>query len=114
MSVDTDLKAALDSLVAGGCHNSINTDTSITCPYIVFYEIAGTPLYTITEYVDTTSRYQIDVFARTQEQAKGLALGTIKTAIEAALDARLIFQMNGEYSPNDKTYQYITEYRIET
>ena len=117
MSAETTLKSILGTLVDGGCHNGVNSNNAIALPYIVFHEISGIPLYTITEYAGTTDcRFQIDVFARTPEQAKGLALGTIKTAIDAvaSFNARLIFQMKGQYSNLDKSHQYITEYSIET
>lgn len=116
MSAETALKSVVGPLVAGGCHNGINTSLSITKPYVVFHEISGVPVNTIhgTYGGKTRSRYQVDVFAETLEEAKGLAIGTIKTAINnsSLLEGELIFQMNGEYSGTDKTHQYITEYLI--
>lgn len=117
MSTESTLKALIDPLVAGGCHNGVNTDSTITTPYVVFHEISGVPLNTVSEYSGSTQcQYQIDVFARSPEQAKGLALSTIQDAISDSLilQGELTFRMNGQYSDLDKTYQYITEYTIWT
>lgn len=115
MSVETELKTLITPLVAGGCYNTANLSTTVTVPYAVFYEISGIPEQTIHGYAGITShRYQVDVFARSPEHAKALALGTIKSAIEgsAVLGGTLVFHMVGEYNPSDRTYQYITEYQI--
>lgn len=115
MSTETVLKSLIEPLVAGGCHSHINKDNPLVVPYVVFYQISGIPVYTIKDYSGITEcRYQIDVFARTLEQAKVLALGTIKTAIEgnSTVQGTLGFEMAGQYSSLDKTHQYITEYSI--
>jgi len=114
MSTETTLKTLLNSLVAGGCHNGMNTNSPVVAPYIVFHEIGGVPANGLKGYMGLTMfRYQVDVFAKSPEQAKGLALGTIKTAIVGStLEGLLTFQAKGEYSELDKTYQYITEYQI--
>lgn len=116
MSTETVLKSLIAPLVAGGCHNGVNAANSITLPYVVFYEIASTPQYGISGYLGaTSSKYQVDVFAITPEQAKALALGTIKTAIETgSLAGTLTFHMRGEYSDSDGAHQYITEYQLWT
>lgn len=115
MSIETTLKSVLNPLLTGGCHNVVNTATTVVHPYAVFYEVSGIPENTIHGYGGITQhRYQIDVFAKSPEQAKGLALGTMKSDIEtsAILQGQLIFHMVGEYSEADRTYQYITEYYI--
>jgi hypothetical protein len=116
MSVETTLKSLINPLVAGGCHNGVNDAQPIVVPYVVFHEIAGTPTNGLSvEYLGLTKfRFQIDIFARTPEQAKGIAIGTIRTAIagSAILKGIMIFQMKGQYSELDKTHQYITEYEI--
>jgi hypothetical protein len=114
MSIETTLKSLISPLVAGGCHNVANTLPTITIPYVVFYEISAVPENGITEYLGATNhQYQIDIFAKTPEQAKGLALGAIKTAIESStLAGVLVFHSVGEYSEIDKTYQYITQFQI--
>lgn len=115
MSVDTTLKSLITPLVAGGCHRGVNDSQQIVAPYVVFHEIYGEPLNTISDYTGVTkSRYQVDVFAKTPEQAKGLALGVIMEAIQSSpiIQGDLIFRMDGQYSDLDKTYQYITEYTI--
>jgi hypothetical protein len=114
MPVDTSLKTALNGLVAGGCHNSVNEALTITLPYIVFRQISGNPENGLLGYSGLTKyRYQVDVFARTPEQARALALGSIKAAIVAApLAGMLIFSASGEYDGDDKSHQYHTEYTI--
>lgn len=113
MSIETSLKALIGPLVAGGCHNTVNTSTTIVPPYVVFQEISGLPENTLEGYAGITrSRFQIDTFAKSLEQAKGLALGEIKDAIVAGVKGLMIFQMTGQYSELDKTFQYITEYSI--
>ena len=115
MSIETELKSLITPLVAGGCFNTANLSSTVVLPYVVFYEISGIPEQTIHGPAGITNhRYQVDVFARSPEQAKALALGTIKTAIEdsTVLGGTLIFHMVGEYNPSDRTYQYITEYQI--
>lgn len=117
MLTEDTIKSLVSGLVAGGCHNGINEDSHIVAPYVVFHEISGVPLNTISAYSGRTKcRFQIDVFARSPEQAKGLALGVIKAAIEGdeILQGSMIFQMSGQYSALDKTHQYITEYIIWT
>ena len=116
MSVETTLKSLINPLVAGGCYNGVNTSNTITTPYVVFHEISGIPANGLSvEYLGLTRfRYQVDVFAKSPEQAMGLAVGTIRTAItgSATLNGTMVFQMKGQYSEFDKTYQYITEYEI--
>lgn len=115
MPVDTDIKTALNSLVAGGCHSVVNASATITKPYIVFHIISAIPANGIVGYLGLTEyTVQIDVFAQTPEHARSLALGTIKNAIvgSAALQGTLTMHLNGEYSDIDKTHQYITEYQI--
>ena len=117
MSVDTYLKQLLGSLVNGGCHIGVNRSVPIVTPYIVFYEISGMPLDTISQYSGMTEyRYQVDVFARSPEESRGIATGAVRSAILSAelLKASLIFQSSGQYSELDKTYQYITEYKFFT
>lgn len=98
----------------GGCYNAANTRATIIVPYVVFYEISGIPEYGISGYLGSTRhRFQIDVFARSPEEAKAISMGAIKDAIEASgLNADMILHMSGAYSPLDKTYQYTTEYYI--
>jgi hypothetical protein len=114
MPVDTTLKSTLNALVAGGAHNGINESLTITLPYIVFRQISGNPENGLLGYVGLTAyRYQVDVFSRTPEQARALALGTVKTAIVASsLAGLLIFSASGQYDGDDKSHQYITEYTI--
>jgi hypothetical protein len=114
MSVDTVLKGLIAPLVAGGCHNGVNASATITKPYVVFHEISAIPENGLLGYMGLTRfRYQVDVFAVTIEQAKALALGTIKAAIVgSSLEGLLIAHMAGEYSDLDKTHQYTTEYQI--
>lgn len=115
MTVSATLKTLITPLVTGGCHNRVNKSTTITTPYVVFYEVSGVPENGISGYLGLTRyRYQVDVIAKSQEQARSLALGTIKTAIttSATLRGELIFQSDGQYSPVDKSHQYITEYTI--
>lgn len=115
-SISTMLKALIDPLVTGGCHNTVNTSDRIAAPYVVFHEISGVPETGISnDYLGATRyRFQVDVFASSPEMAKGLALGSVKDAItgSAAIQGTLIFQMAGQYSEKDKTFQYITEYQI--
>lgn len=115
MSIDAALKALIDPLVTGGCHNTINVSTTVSYPYAVFYELGCEPLHTVhgaTEAMD--SEYQIDVFARSPEQAKGLSLGDIKTAIETSttVSGVLILSMSGEYDPVARCYRYISRYQV--
>jgi len=114
MSTETTLKTLINPLVAGGCHNAVNASATIVCPYVVFQEITAVPENGLLGYMGLTrSTYQVDVFAKSPEQAKGIALGTIKTAlVTSALEGLLTFHMVGEYSELDKTHQYITEYVI--
>lgn len=114
MSVDTVLKGLIAPLVAGGCHNEVNASTTITKPYVVFHEISAIPENGLQGYLGLTRfRYQVDVFAASPEHAKGLALGTIKSAIVgSSLEGLLISHMSGEYDEVTKTHQYITEYQI--
>ena len=117
MSTETTLKSLINPLVTGGCHNQVNASSTITLPYVVFYEIFGTPvtiIHTPGYGGITESRYQIDVFAASPEQAKGLALSTIKDAItnSTVLEGLLVNQLSGQYSELDKTYQYIVEFQI--
>ena len=116
MSVDTTLKALLNPLVAGGCHNGMNKDYPVVKPYIVFHEIAGTPVNGVSqEYMGATEfRYQVDVFAASPEAARAIATGTVRTAIAGSteLQGTMIDQLQGQYSESDKTHQYITEYYI--
>ncbi len=114
MSVDKDIKAAITPLVAGGCHNGVNLKTPVL-PYVVFHEISGLPDNGVSEGYEgpTNSRYQVDIFAATPEAAKGIALGVVKEAMEAEpLAATLIFQAKGQYSGQDRSHQYITEFRL--
>ena len=115
MTTEATLKSLITPLVAGGCHDGINITYPLVVPYVVFHEITGVPENTLSGYAGLTkSRYQVDTFARSPEQAKGLALGTIKSAItgSSVLRGLLVFQMKGQYSELDKTHQYITEYEI--
>jgi len=115
MTTESTLKTLIAPLVGGGCHNSVNASPSITYPYVVFNEISALPANGLKGYMGLTSyQYQIDVFAKSPEQAKALALGTIKAAIvsSSVLQGTLTFHMGGEYSEIDKTHQYITEYQI--
>lgn len=114
MSTETTLKTLINPLVAGGCHNVINVASPIVVPYVVFQEISSIPENGLKGYMGLTqSQYQVDVFAKSPEQAKALALGTIKTAlVTSTLEALLTFHMVGDYSDLDKTHQYITEYTI--
>ncbi|MBM9615310.1 DUF3168 domain-containing protein [Desulfobulbus rhabdoformis] len=114
MSIDTDLRAVIGPLLAGGAHNTVNRSPGKQLPYAVFYEITGTPLNTIHGATEATScTYQVDVFARTPEQAKGLSLGDLKDAIESSsLEGLITLQMAGEYDPISKSYRYITEYQV--
>lgn len=113
--IETTLKTLINQFIAGGCHNTINTTSPLVLPYVVFYEISGFPTNGITDYLGLTRfTFQVDVFAKSPEQAKVLATTTIKEAISDSteLQGTLTFQMNGQYSELDKTYQYITEYEI--
>lgn len=116
MSVETQLKAVLGPLVSGGCHNRVNTTSPAVLPYIVFYEVSGIPIVGISpgQITPVECMYQVDVFAPSPEYAKGLALGAVRDAIEqsAALQGTLVFKTSGDYSKIDKTYQYITQYKI--
>lgn len=114
MSVDTVLKSTINGLVAGGAHNGVNASLTITLPYVVFRQISGNPENGLKGYMGLTEyRYQVDVFAASPEQAKGLALGTIKASIIAStLEGIMTFSMAGEYDGDDKSHQYITEYTI--
>jgi hypothetical protein len=114
--VESTLKSLIGGLVMGGCHNTVNRSLTPVYPYAVIHEISGIPVNGVSiGYLGITRfTYQIDVFAKSQEEAKGLAVGSIRTAISASsiLEGELISQMNGEYSELDKTFQYITEYVI--
>lgn len=118
MSIESTLKLLVNSLVEGGCHNRVNTSSPIVCPYVVFYEISGVPETGVSvDYLGITKFvFQVDVFARSPEQAKGLAVGSIRSAISGStvLQGRMSFQHAGEYSELDKTFQYITEYEFWT
>lgn len=115
MSIETDLRDTISSLLTGGCHNTVNTQAPAKLPYAVFHEIVGIPTNTVHgETLAMYHKYQVDLFARTPEQAKGIALGAVKIAIESGLTIGgvLVFSMSGEYDPITKTYQYITEYQL--
>lgn len=114
MTIESLLKSRIAPLVAGGCHNVANTSATLALPYVVFQEISAIPANGLLGYVGMTKyQFQVDVIAKSPEQAKGLALGTIKSEIIAAgVEGLLTFHMVGEYSEIDKTYQYITEYTI--
>lgn len=116
MSIESTLKSLINPLAAGGCHNRVNSTSPIVCPYVVFYEISGVPETGVSlDYLGITKfLFQVDIFAKTPEQAKGLAVGAIRSAISGStvLQGRMSFQHAGEYSELDKTYQYITEYEF--
>lgn len=114
MTIESTLKSLINPLVAGGCHNVVNASAAIVYPYAVFQEISAIPENGLAGYVGLTRySYQIDIIAKSPEQAKGLALGAIRSAVIASsLDGLLTFHMVGEYSEVDKSYQYITEYQI--
>ena len=117
MSAETTLKSLINAIAIGGCYNGINNSGDVVVPYVVFHEISGMPLNTITTYSGRTEcRFQVDVFAKSPEHAKGLALGDIKDAITSSpiLQGELVLQMKGQYSESDKAFQYITEYVIWT
>jgi len=114
MTTEATLKTLINPLVAGGCWNVVNPSATIVYPYVVFQEISALPENGLIGYMGLSRyRYQVDVFAKSPEQARALAMGTIKAAIVAStLEGLLVFHMVGEYSEVDKTYQYITEYQI--
>ena len=115
MAIDTALKTLLDSELVGGGHNGANISSPVVYPYAVFYEISGEPLRTIHGTTEATdSEYQIDVFARSPEQAKGLSLGDIKDAIETSSSVGGVFtmSMSGEYDPVARCYRYISRYQV--
>lgn len=115
MSIETNLKTAIGTVLSGGCYNGIeDSATERRIPYAVFYEISGVPSYGISGDLGMTRcRYQVDVYGRTPEQAKGLAVGVVKTAVEASpLEGVLIFRSAGEYNKLDKSYRYITEFLL--
>lgn len=113
MSIATLIKAHVGPLLTGGCHHTINRSTTINKPYAVFYQIAATPENGISGYLGKTRyRYQLDVFASTMEAAEGLALGSVKTAVENGINGTLIFHADGDYSEEDRTFQYITEFLV--
>jgi len=115
MAIDTALKALLDAALAGGGHNGANISASVVYPYAVFYELSGEPLRTIHGTTEATdSEYQVDVFARSPEQAKGLALGDVKDAIETSttVGGVLTLSMSGEYDPVARCYRYISRYQV--
>lgn len=117
MSVDTTLKSLINALpeITGGCHNGVDNSSTITVPYVVFHEISGVPETGISvPYLGLTRfRYQVDVFAKSPEAAKGIALEVVRPAIvNSELEGLMVFQTKGQYSELDKTHQYITEYEI--
>ena len=115
MPVETDIKTAINSLLAGGCHTVVNASSTITLPYAVVSIISAIPANGVSGYLGLTEyTVQIDVIARTLEHAKSLSLGAIKNAIvgSSALQGTLSIHLSGEYSEVDKTHQYITEYQI--
>jgi len=113
MSTETDIRDALDGILTGGGHNQVNVNVNQTLPYGVFYEITGTIYPDIHGSIQAEARlYQVDIFAATQEQAKGLALGSVKTAILALGGDIVTTGFNGDYDPVSRSYCYITEYRF--
>lgn len=114
MSTSTLIRDTLDPLLTGGAHRGVNRSASTTKPYACFYQISAVPENGITQYLGKTrQRWQVDVFASSMEAAEGLAVGAIKTAMEAALGATLTFHMDGQFS-EEGTFQYITEFTVWT
>ena len=112
MSIRTDIRDLIDPLLDGGCHSVVNRDATIVQPYAVLHKIAGTPTPGISgEVLAQRDLYQIDVLAASPEQAEGLSLGTIKTALEG-YGATMVSENDGEYNPVDKTFQFSTGYHI--
>jgi len=112
MSISTDIKALVDPLLTGGCHRVLNRDKTIVKPYGVLYVIAGSPVPGISgSTLAKRDLYQLDVFANTPEEAEGLSLGAIKTAIEG-YGGLLIGNNDGQYNEVDQTFQYLTEYHL--
>lgn len=115
MAIDLALKALLSGILAGGGHNAVNVSSPIIYPYAVFYELSGEPLRTIHGTTEATdSEYQVDVFARSPEQAKGLSLGDVKDAIETSITVGgvLTLSMSGEYDPVARCHRYISRYQV--
>lgn len=115
MAIDNALKTLLDAVLAGGGHNGANISASVIYPYAVFYELSGEPLRTINGTTEATdSEYQVDVFARSPEQAKGLSLGDVKDAIETSTTVRGSFRLRsyGGYDPVARCHRYITRYQV--
>ena len=113
MTTEATLQALLDPLAAGGCWPVVNTSTTITYPYAVFYEVSGIPDITLESYSGLTKkRFQIDCFGTSYGQAKTLAKN-IRGALDAAtVTSEMIAEMDGQYDPSTKTYQTILEYYI--
>lgn len=116
MTTEAKIKAAIGAVgeIVGGCHFVANTASQVNTPYVVFHIISAAPDYGISQEFGTDFTCQVDVFAKSPEAAKGLALGVVKTAMEAAgFDyVTLTMHLTGQYSLADKTYQYITEYAV--
>lgn len=113
MTTEATLQALIAPLAAGGCWPVVNTAATITYPYVVFYEISGTPDITLESYSGLTrKRFQIDCFALSYGGAKSLAK-SIRGAVDAAVvTSEMIAEMDGQYDPSAKTYQTILEYYI--
>lgn len=114
-AIESAIRSGITPLVAGGCHNKVNRSTTITKPYVVFHEVEGEPINGISGYLGKTMyRFEICVFADSPEQAKSLALGSIKTEITGSslLQGVLTFQSSGDYDEDNRTFEYVTEYEI--
>lgn len=116
MSTETTLKGIINAVpeITGGAHYAVNR-TGSTDRYVVFHQISELPTVGISQDLGLDNCiYQVDVFAKTPEAAKGLAKGPVKAAIlaSAELGATYTFGAGGQYFDDDETYQYITEYRI--
>ncbi len=111
MTVEAQIQSLLAPLAAGGCWPVVNTSSTITYPYIVFYEIVRVPELLSSDDL-CARRIQVDCFAKSYGQAKSLA-NSIRGAISSSsLVSAFISSMDGEYNAVTKDYQVITEFKI--
>lgn len=114
MTVESDLYAALQSLVAGRVYPDVAPDGATT-PYITYQQIGGKS----TQYLESTlpdkknGRFQVNVWATTRTSASALVL-----QVEAAIVGSMAFQSEAigahvsDYEPDTKLFGAMQDFSI--
>lgn len=111
MTVEAQIQSLLAPLVVGGCWPVVNTSSTITYPYIVFYEIVRVPELLSSDDL-CARRFQIDCFARSYGEAKALMNDIRGTISASSLVSAYLSSMDGEYNEVTKDYQVISEFKV--